>query len=125
MKNLKTAILFLFIFLGTKTINAQIQNTSWKGVFNVPSPQACVLEFKTDTAIITLEGDVLETSMITIKGDTLTFQKLSGNSPCDTDIIGIYRFKVKDDKLTITVIDDGCNERAMAIPEEPLTVVKK
>ena len=125
MKNLKTGLLFLFIFLGTQNLNAQVQNTSWEGVFNVPSPQEGVFEFKTDTVYVKLFGDILETSRFKTSGDTLTLQKLSGGSPCDTDIIGIYRFKINDDKLLLTMINDDCAERAMALPEGPMTAVEK
>lgn len=125
MKNLKTGILFLFIFLGANNINAQIQNTSWKGVFNVPSPQDGVFEFKADTVYVILFGDILETSKFKIIGDTLTLQKLSGGSPCDESVIGIYHFKINDDKLLLTMIDDVCEQRAMALPTEPMTAIKK
>ncbi|MEO6820426.1 MAG: hypothetical protein ABI266_10275 [Ginsengibacter sp.] len=124
MKIFKQLFLFLFTFLLANSGHAQIQNTSWKGVFNLPSPADCIFEFKTDTALLTMDGNILETSKLTVKGDTLTLQKLSGGSPCDADVIGIYRFKINGDKLTLTVIDDACNERAMAGPEEPLTAVK-
>lgn len=124
MKILKTSLAVLFIFLGTQNLHAQVQNTSWKGIFNVPSPAECVLQFISDTALITMDGNDLEISKFKINGDTLTLQKLSGGSPCDTEVIGIYRFKVKDDKLIMTVIDDACQERAMALPQEPMTAVK-
>lgn len=124
MKTLITSILFLLIFPGANTLSAQIQNTSWKGVFNIPSPAECIFEFKTDTVFLTSNGDLLETSIFKINEDTLTLQKLSGVSPCDLDVIGIYQFKIQDEKLILTIVDDACDPRAMAIPQEPMTAVK-
>ncbi len=125
MKTLMTAILFLLIFPGANTLSAQIQNTSWKGVFNIPSPADCVFEFKTDTVFLTLNGEILETSKFKINEDTLTLQKFSGISPCYLDVIGIYQFKIKDQKLILTIIDDACYTRSMSVPQEPMTAMKK
>ncbi|MEO7210472.1 MAG: hypothetical protein ABIY35_05980 [Chitinophagaceae bacterium] len=135
MKHLKLFLCIAIIFLGSKTASAQdpvientpvkIQNTSWKGTFFVPSPQECIMTFTSDTAYLKINGESIETSTFTINGDTLTFHKVSGGSPCGMDIIGIYKMDIKDDLLSISVIADDCQARAMGFPTEPLTAIKE
>lgn len=135
MKKLKLFLCFAILFLGIKNASAQdpvadnanqqIQNTSWKGTFFVPSPQECIMTFTSDTAYLKINGESIETSTFTINGDTLTFHKVSGGSPCGMDIIGIYKMDIKDDLLTISVIEDDCQARAMGFPTEPLTAIKE
>ena len=91
----------------------------------MPAPQDGVFEFKTDIHYLSINGDIVETSKFKMNGDTLTLQKLSGISPCDGSLIGMYLAIIKDDKLSISVIDDACELRAMALPEEPMSAIKK
>lgn len=134
MKPIKVAILILSICLSTRNSNAQLQNNAWKGTFNTPAPTECVFEFKTDTVYLKLasdfnvndvnDGTILETSVYKTDHDTLTLQKLVGVSPCDNEVVGKYLFVIKNDKLSLSFIEDDCSERAMAIPKEPLTKIK-
>lgn len=121
MKTIKTGILILFICLSTKTLNAQLQNTAWKGVFMAPTLIECVLEFKTDTLNVNEvnNDNILETSVYKINNDTLTLQKVTGGSPCGNEVIGKYRFAINNDKLSISLIEDDCRERALSFPAEP------
>lgn len=132
---MKLSILILFICLSAKNVNAQLQDHAWKGVFMVPDPVECVFEFKKDTVYLKfaekfnvndLSGNnLLEKSVYKIENDTLTLQKVMGGSPCDTEVIGKYRFAVKDEKLSLFLIADDCMERAFAFPQEPLTKIKE
>ena len=135
MKAIKTGILILFICLGTKNLQAQLQDNAWKGTFLTPAPTECVFEFKTDTVYLRLASDykvngvndsrILEKSNYKVDHDTLTLKKLVGASPCDNEVIGKYLFVIKKDKLSLLLIEDDCGERAMAFPTEPLTQVKE
>lgn len=134
MMIIKCALL-LFISIFSKQINAQLANTTWKGVFNIPQPTECIMQMKQDTFyVIYADGfdpdnmdlnTILETSTYKVNHDTLTIQKISGGSPCSSDIIGKYSFAIKNEVLYISVIDDECNPRAMAFPSDPLTLVRK
>src|ERR1017187_7218507 len=103
MKKVKTSLLILFISMITMNIKAQLTNTKWKGIANVPMPSECLLDFKNDTVLIKDVGNgpadlrdelgnmvtatgkdsmVIETMTYQFKGDTLILQKVKGRSPC-------------------------------------------
>ena len=129
MKMIKKLLLILLIIVSSKTINAQLKNTSWKGDFMVPQPAEGILVFKEDTTYLVLgsefnEESILETMSYKIDHDTLTIQKLSGSSPCSSDIIGKYSFIIRNDMLYIEVLNDDCSPRAAAFPTEALTLIK-
>lgn len=134
MKTIKTGVLILLICLGTKNLQAQLQNSAWKGTFLTPAPTECVFEFKTDTVYLRLandykangvdDGKFLEKSLYKVEHDTLTLKKLVGLSPCDSEVKGRYLFVIKNDKLSLLLIEDDCRERVVAFPPEPLTWVR-
>ncbi|SFI05547.1 hypothetical protein [Halpernia frigidisoli] len=134
MKTTKTFLLLLFLFLGFNTLSAQLENTVWKGTFMVPTPIESVLEFGKDTVNLKFaEGFVInsnsdeeltEKMSYKIDKDTIAFQKISGGSPCDAKAVGVYRFQLNDNKLSLAMIKDDCVERSSAFPEEPMTAVK-
>ena len=134
MKMIKKLLLILLIIVSSKTINAQLKNTSWKGDFMVPQPAECIMVFKEDTSYLVFASgfnpdkidpdNILETMSYKIDHDTLSLQKLSGNSPCSEDIIGKYSFAIKNDLMYIHLIDDDCPQRASAFPSETLTRVE-
>lgn len=133
MKIIKIIILLLLINTITSNASAQLNNTKWKGTFNIPSPTECYFEFINDTCYVKYYTDTkqnngaedhlpIEISFYKIiDNSTMTLKKIEGGSPCTDDIIGKYKFVIKDQQLSISVIEDNCGPRAMAIPSEPLT----
>ncbi len=127
MNKAKTIIVTSIIFFIAVKADAQLQNTSWKGTFLTPDPTECILKFKADTVYLRIanqseagDANLIETSTYKIIKDTLLLQKVSGASPCDDTIFGKYHFEMKDDKLSIALIEDYCMERGQAFPTEPL-----
>jgi hypothetical protein len=119
-------ILFLFlVVMAAGSANAQIQNTSWKGIYNIPDPTEMVLQFKQDTLLLNYfqDGSNAELMNYQMNGDTLIMTKISGISPCD-GIKGSYKLSVKDHKLFMTLIEDSCDARASAMPQQPLVKVQ-
>jgi hypothetical protein len=94
-----------------------LTNTKWSGSFNVPGPMSGVLEFKKDTVLLSIEGEVVESMTFKEKGDTLLFQKIYGQSPC-SDEVGQYKFEIKDNVLVLAPIQDLCEMRANAFSKE-------
>lgn len=93
---------------------------------NIPDPYETFLQFKKDTVIVTLasDGTLIETMNFKLSKDTLRISKLSGMSPCTEDMIGVYHFEIKEEKLTITPITDDCPERVNAFRPEAWTKEK-
>ncbi len=113
-------ILMVFI---TSALSAQLTDTKWKNSMNIPDPTETFLQFKKDTVLLTVvaDGTLVETMTYSVSKDTLRLTKTSGMSPCADNIIGLYHFELKDDKLTITPISDDCFERAGAFKPEAWT----
>lgn len=106
------AIIFIVPALSWKdpAANNLIQ-TKWRGVILVPTPIDGLFEFKKDSLLLYSNDRIVETMSYEIKSDTLLLKKLSGASPCN-DEIGKYKYEVKDDLLTLTVLKDDCATRS-------------
>ncbi|MFM9908706.1 MAG: hypothetical protein ACKVOW_05140 [Chitinophagaceae bacterium] len=107
------------VFVG----NAQLTDSKWRSTMNIPQPVETFLHFKKDTLLLSVvaDGSLVETMVFSISKDTLKLTKVSGMSPCQDNIIGLYRFEMKEDKLTITPLSDDCPERSSAFNAEPWT----
>lgn len=46
---------------------------------------------------------------------TFTLKKIEGQSDCDNDVLGIYRFRVKDNQLSVQMLSDDCGDRAAVL----------
>lgn len=119
---------FLSLVLGLLAIGslkAQYTNTSWKGTYYIPDATDMILQFKQDTLLLNYfeDGSNAEMMKYEMKGDTLIMTKISGISPCD-GIKGSYKLSVKDNKLFMTLIEDSCDARASAMPQQPLVKVQ-
>ena len=114
---MKKIILWIFLVFIVSSVDAQLTNTRWRNVINIPDPYETILQFRKDTATVNLvsDGTLIETMSYSTIKDTLRLTKLFGNSPCDDKITGIYHFEINDDRLTITFLSDDCNERANAL----------
>lgn len=92
-------------------------NTKWTGLVNVPDPRDGALEFKKDSIMVEINHDIIEYLSYQVKGDTLLVKKLSGISPC-LEETGRYIYRIKDNQLTISVIEDGCTARSDAFSRD-------
>jgi len=141
----KVLLTFAFVSSLLPLLHAQqnagstIRGTTWKGVFSVPNPLDCLLQFKKDTVLmlyvgietITLndgrtvgaqDSAALEVMTYTLRGDTVTFSKVSGGSPCDNDP-GVYLAQKTSDKMKLVPVKDNCDARKYAMATD-MTQVK-
>jgi hypothetical protein len=58
---------------------------------------------------------LLETSLYTVKDSVLTLQKINGQSDCDGNTIGKYKFEIKGDAMQVTLIEDDCYNRSAVL----------
>jgi hypothetical protein len=114
---MKKLMVWSFLFVIMSDVTAQLTNTKWRNVINIPDPYETFLQFQKDTVTVNLvsDGTLIETMSYATSKDTLRLTKLFGNSPCDDKVTGTYHFEMNDDKLTITVLSDDCMERANAL----------
>ncbi len=117
MKLILTAFIGLSSFFFTSSNPGQLNQTRWEGVLHVPEATAAEIEFKTDSLLIYVGGDLVETNAYEVVGDTLKMRKLNGMSSCDT-LTSHYRYTIKNDVLNLAAINDNCQERKGAFSSE-------
>jgi len=107
----------IFIWQTSTTSNETLTNTKWYGTFNVPDPMTGMLEFKKDTVLLSIDGEVVESMTYKEKGDMLLLQKIGGQSSCNEEI-GEYKFQLKQNILVLTPMKDACEIRKNAFLKE-------
>ncbi|GAB3800617.1 hypothetical protein GCM10028819_26270 [Spirosoma humi] len=105
----------------TAQVKTQLANTAWQGTVETSKVVDVVLRYGADTTTMYTVADkqLLETMTYTIKGDTLTWKKVSGTSPCDTQAIGIYQVVIKNDEMVLKPLKDDCPLRSGSLLPKP------
>lgn len=117
MKKVFLAAALICSIASFNLLNEQpLENTKWEGYVNVPAPTEAIFEFKKDSFLLYIGGQVFETMSYKVSGDTLRVEKLDGNSPCNNEE-GLYNFSIKENKLYLKATNDPCGVRASAFEE--------
>ena len=147
MRKIKISLLVFSFCCIAITVNAQLANTKWEGIAEIPEPLQCLFYFKTDTLLVQYADDkpmflrdengnsinvigkdsvVIETMTYNFSGDTLTVTKVKGGSPCEEGTTGQYKITINNNKLLFTLIQDDCDACAEALVKNlaPKTVSK-
>ncbi len=105
----------------TAQVKNQLANTAWQGTVETSKAVDVVLRYGADTMTMYTVADkqLLETMTYTMKGDSLTWKKVSGTSPCDTQAIGIYRVMIKNEEMVLKPLKDDCPLRAGSLLPKP------
>jgi hypothetical protein len=111
----KSLFCLVLVTLVGGSIKAQLANTKWKGVLKLDDPVNVAFEFGKDTlTVINLdENSILETMVYTVTNSTFTLRKISGQSDCDSSTPGKYKYEIKDSALTMTLVEDACEDRGV------------
>ncbi|MBS1575735.1 MAG: hypothetical protein JST09_10570 [Bacteroidetes bacterium] len=125
---MKKALISFAIVIACLSAKCQLANHKWEGSIQIDNQATLItLDFKKDTvdALITASGELLEEMTYTVKNGIVTFQKVNGRSECGSDIIGKYKFSIKNDTITLTVAEDICGSRAEVLDQSTWKKVKK
>ena len=125
---MKKALLSLAIVIACLSAKSQFANHKWEGSVEIDNQSTPVtLDFKKDTvdALVTPSGELIEKMTYTAKDGIVTFKKITGRSECGSDIVGKYKFAIKDDEVTLTVAEDICGNRAEVLDQSKWKKVKK
>ncbi|MDB5089552.1 MAG: hypothetical protein JWR09_3546 [Mucilaginibacter sp.] len=114
MKKIITLVLILFTAINT---HAQLANTKWKGTLKIEEDVPAFFDFGSDTLKITrfANNAPIENMIYTITDSTLTLKKTAGQSDCDNDVIGKYKFWTNGDKLSLKLLADACEDRSSVL----------
>lgn len=115
----KIIFITLLFFSSVLTVSAQLDNTKWHGVANTNQPFDLLLVFQQDTAkAFMLPDSVYLAGMSYIIQDSIiSFKKVAGGIPCDSNVVGKYKFEIKDNILSFLLIEDDCGARSHQLNE--------
>lgn len=110
--------LFLSIALslaGAIGVHAQsIKGTNWK-LYIDELHDTLTLHIKEDSSVVTDgSGEVVVRSFCKISKDTITLKDIDGKYVCP-DQAGVYTFAFVADTLTMTLVNDPCDNRSNSI----------
>ncbi|HEX8278287.1 MAG TPA: hypothetical protein VF540_06310 [Segetibacter sp.] len=110
----KSVFCLVIISLISGSIKAQLANSKWKGVLKLDNPVNVAFNFGKDTlTVLNLdENTVVETMIYKVTASTFTLTKISGQSDCESSVVGRYKYQIKDNSLLMTVEEDACDDRA-------------
>lgn len=110
----KASVCLLLFTIVSASIKAQLSGSKWKGILQLDNPVNVSFDFGKDTlTVVNLdEGVIIETMTYTTANGTFTLTKVSGQSECNNSTPGKYKYEIKDKTLSITLIEDACNDRA-------------
>ncbi len=115
---MKKIILFAFVLFSV-SLQAQLNNTRWRGVLKGDNPQSVLLDFKENNFNVYTVSDSSMVERMLFTNDKTSFEvkKIDGQSDCDNTTPGKYQFTIKKDSLFIKVISDACGDRSSAIDD--------
>lgn len=95
------------------SVKAQLAKTKWKGALQLESMTDIVFDFGKDSLIARIAADntPLEAMTFTDKDQTLTIKKVYGQSSCE-EIMGKYKYEIKNDEMVLTLMTDDCYDRS-------------
>jgi len=110
--------LFLSIALslaGAISLHAQsIKGTNWK-LYIDELHDTLTLHIKGDSSFVTDgSGEVVVRSLCKVSKDTITLKDIDGKYVCP-DQAGVYTFAFIADTLTMTLVNDPCDNRSTSI----------
>jgi len=111
---MKKLLFILLVSIVSATAHAQLTNTKWKGTVQLDNPVDVLFDFGKDTFKVTgvADGSLIETMSYSVKDGILSIQKIEGTSNCEGTTIGKYKFDIKNDEITFTLVADDCGDRA-------------
>lgn len=119
----KSLCCLLLLTVLSCSVKAQLANTRWKGVLKLDNDVNVTFDFGKDTLTVANidDGVLIETMTYTATKTTFTLIKTSGQSDCDNSTPGKYSYGIKDNILSISLIEDACEDRSSVIKNIQLT----
>jgi hypothetical protein len=111
-------IIFIFLaYFVTQAVSAQFSNKKFKGTLKLETDVEVVFDFRTDTLSVyrTQDSANLETMVYTANDTLLTIKKIEGQSACDVNTLGKYKYILKADELTFMLFADDCTDRSSVL----------
>ena len=103
---------FILTVMSTAVQAQSFKNTSWRTFIGEPLHDSITIHIRTDSSFVTTsDGSVVVKSVCKISEDSLTISDYDGQYACQ-DMTGRYKVSLKDDIMTLVLVDDACEGRA-------------
>ena len=114
MKKITTLALILFAAI---TTHAQLANTKWKATLKIDEDVPAIFDFGKDTLKLTrfASNIPIENMAYSLADSTITLTKTEGQSDCDNDVVGKYKFLIRGDVLSFKLLSDACDDRSSVL----------
>jgi hypothetical protein len=111
----KTLLFVVLLLAGAAGLHAQsLKGTSWK-LYVDELHDTVTFHVGTDSAYTTDgSGEIVVQSLCKISKDTITLKDIGGKYACPSEA-GVYTFAFIADTLTLTLVNDPCDNRSGAI----------
>ena len=122
----KSFFSLLLLTMLSCSASAQLANTKWKGILKLENDVNVRFDFGKEMLVVKNldEGTLIETMTYKATKSTFTLLKVSGQSDCDNSTPGKYKYTIKGNVLSISLIEDACEDRSSAIKSIQLTKTK-
>jgi hypothetical protein len=120
-------IIFIFLaYFVSQSVNAQFSNKKFKGTLKLETDVEVILDFRTDTLVVYRAQDSasLETMVFTANDTLLTMKKVEGQSSCDVNTVGKYKYALKADEVILTLFADDCTDRSSVLDNTKWTKMR-
>lgn len=123
----KSLFCLLLLSAVSFSVKAQLAHTKWKGVLKLDNDVNVTFTFgKANLTVTNIDnGSLIETMTYTATKSKFTLIKTSGQSDCDNSTPGKYNYKIKGNVLSISLLEDACEDRSSAIKNIQLTKITK
>ena len=114
MKKIIILALVLFVTIST---HAQLANTQWKGTLKIDEDVPAIFDFGKDTLKLTrfTNNMPIENMLYSVIDSTITLRKTEGQSDCDNEVVGKYKFSIRGDALSLQLLSDACDDRSSVL----------
>ncbi len=120
---MKKLIILLFILFAVYNVQAQLTNTKWKGALRIDDSPEVIFDFGKDILKIYMYSNsaTIENMTYTVTDSAFTLKKIEGQSDCDNEVLGKYKFGIKDNELSVKLLADDCSDRSSALNDTKWT----
>jgi hypothetical protein len=117
MRIMKQLLILSVAILAAGSLHAQLANTRWKVTLNLGDQVETVFDFSADSLKVygATDSTQFETMSYTVKDSVLSLLKAYGQSACSTTSVGKYKFAIKENQLTASLLSDDCDPRSSVL----------
>jgi len=114
---MKKLTILLLITFAALSAHAQLADTKWKAKVTIDDTVTVVFDFGKDVLRVYKFANIagIENMSYTATDSTFTIKKIEGQSDCDNEVVGKYKYRIKGNNLSIKIINDPCDDRSHVI----------